>query len=326
MDPSLRNKLIIGLALGFLVYVAFAFLADMQKVLSAGKSFPLIVIPAVLALATCNYIIRLIRWNYYLRALDISLGAKESAIVFSAGLAMSITPGKFGELLKAQYVKNINGTTRRRTGTAILAERMTDLIGVLILASFGVFQLRYGELIFFVCLGLILIALAVIASRRLSLALLNIAAKVPLVGRVAHKLEEAYENTARLLRPIPLITSTALATLAWGCECAGFYLVINSLPGLEVEIHHAVFIYAFATIVGAVTMLPGGLGTTEGTMTGLLLLLNVPVAKAVTATLITRLCTLWYAVVLGMAVTGIWRRLLEGAESPADAAAGGSRE
>ena len=312
MNPRLRKRIIIGLALAFLLYAAFAFLADLQQVLSVGKSFPLIMIPAILSLATGNYLVRLVRWNYYLRTLDVRLGCRERATVFFAGLAMSITPGKFGELLKAQYIKNINGTARRRSGTAILAERLTDLVGVLILASFGVFQLHYGELIFFICLGLILVSLAIISSRRLSLGILNVAARIPFVGRVAHKLEEAYDSVASLLRPLPLIYATALATLAWGCECLGFYLVINSLPGAQVGLHHAVFIYAFATVVGAVTMLPGGLGTTEGTMTGLLLLLDVTAAKAVTATLITRVCTLWYAVFIGLVVTGIRHDMLEG--------------
>jgi uncharacterized protein (TIRG00374 family) len=312
MDPKLRKGLLIGLVLGFLLYAALAFLADLRQVLSYGGSFPFLIIPAVLALATGNYLIRLVRWNYYLRALDIGLSAKLSAIVFFAGLSMSITPGKFGELLKAQYIKNIDGTARSRTGTVVIAERLTDLLGILFLASFGVFQLHYGQVVFFVCVAIILCALVIIASRSLSLGLLKLASRIPLVGKVAHKLEEAYVSVARLLSPAPLIAATVLATIAWGCECIGFYLVLASLPGLQITLPDAVFIYAFATVVGAVTMLPGGLITTEGTMTGLLLLLGIPAAGAVTATLITRLCTLWYAVALGLTVTLVWRRLLEG--------------
>ena len=312
MDASLRRKLIVGLALGFLIYLVFAFLADLRDVLEVGGNFPWILLPAVIALATGNYLVRLVRWNFYMRSLGIHLGGRDSAAVFFAGLAMSITPGKFGELLKAQYVKNIDGTPRRRTGTIVLAERLTDLIGVLFLASFGVFQLHYGELIFFACLGLIILALAVIASRRLSLGMLRLASRLPLVARVAHKLEESYESIASLVRPAPLLAATALSTLAWGCECVGFFLVVNAMPGVEVAFHHALFIYAFATVVGAVTMLPGGLGATEGTMTGLLLLLRISAAKAVAATLITRLATLWYAVLIGLCTTVLRRRLLEG--------------
>ena len=46
-------------------------------------------------------------------------------------------------------------------------------------------------------------------------------------------------------------------------------------------------------------MLPGGLGPTEGSMSGLLALRGVDVPTAVGATLVIRVCTLWFAVALG---------------------------
>jgi uncharacterized protein (TIRG00374 family) len=312
MSGSLKKKLIIGLALGFLVYAAFAFFADLNELLRAGGTFPWLLFPLVCLLPVGNYIVRLLRWNYYLRKLEIPLGGRESAIVFFAGLVMSITPGKFGELLKSQYIKNINGTARRRTGPIVLAERLTDLIGVLVLAAFSIFRLHYGEVIFFIVLGIIAVSLAIVSSRRVCVGILNLAARIPLVGKVAHQLEEAYENTSALLKPAPLFLSTLMSVVAWGCESVGFYLVINAFPQISVGYTDALFIYAFATLVGAVTMLPGGLGITEGTMAGLLVLLQVPAAVAVASTLITRLATLWFAVVIGLIVTAVWRRLLEG--------------
>jgi len=315
-SKKLNRRIVLGLALGFLVYVLIAFLGDLDEVARAGTAFPWVVMPAVLALAFCNYLIRLVRWNVYLRALDVEVGQGANAVVFFAGLVMSITPGKFGELLKAQYLKNINGTSRSRTAPAVLAERLTDLIGILFLASFGVFQVGYGAVVFVATSAVIVAALVVISSRRISLALLRIAARLPVVGRIAHKLEESYESIAALVRPGRLAAATAMGILAWGCECIGFHLVINAFVGVEVDIRYSVFIYAFATLVGAVSMLPGGLGATEGTMTGLLMLMHIPAAVAITATLITRLATLWFAVLIGLAVTVLWRKLLEGSAAP----------
>jgi len=318
MDASLKKKLTVGLILGFLIYVAFVFVVDLRKTLAAGATFPWLLLPLVCLLSMGNYLVWLLRWNYYLRRLGIGIGGGASAIVFFSGLVMSITPGKFGELLKSQYVKNINGTPRRRTAPVVLAERLTDLIGVLILAAFGVFRLNYGEIIFFIVLGVIVASLAVVSSRKLCMGILALASRIPLVGKVAYKLEEAYDNISTLLRPAPLFSSTVLSLIAWGCESIGFYLVINAFPGVEIAYTDTLFIYAFAILVGAVTMLPGGLGVTEGTITGLLVLLDVPVAVAVAATLITRLATLWFAVFIGLGVSTAWRRLLEGSESAAD--------
>ncbi|MEE9432402.1 MAG: flippase-like domain-containing protein, partial [Melioribacteraceae bacterium] len=59
------------------------------------------------------------------------------------------------------------------------------------------------------------------------------------------------------------------------------------------------YIYSFATIVGSLSMLPGGLGATEGSLTFLLSNNGFEKEIAVVATLIIRLVTLWFAEFLG---------------------------
>jgi uncharacterized protein (TIRG00374 family) len=69
-----------------------------------------------------------------------------------------------------------------------------------------------------------------------------------------------------------------------------------------VSLSSATFIYAFSTIFGALTLLPGGIGTTEGSMTGLLTLQGIPIVDAAAATFVIRVCTLWFAVAVGALV------------------------
>jgi uncharacterized protein (TIRG00374 family) len=63
------------------------------------------------------------------------------------------------------------------------------------------------------------------------------------------------------------------------------------------------------TIAGALSFLPGGLGVTEAGMTGLLTRLGhgIDGAVAVGATFVTRVCTLWFAVLVGF-VALLWLR------------------
>ena len=60
------------------------------------------------------------------------------------------------------------------------------------------------------------------------------------------------------------------------------------------------FVYAFASLAGAVSMLPGGLGVAEGSLTGLLAGLGTPLPEAAAATLLVRAATLWLAVAIGV--------------------------
>ena len=63
-------------------------------------------------------------------------------------------------------------------------------------------------------------------------------------------------------------------------------------------------------LIGAISFLPGGLGGAEVTMTALLMLNGMDNGAAVAATLLIRLTTLWFAVVLGLLVMLPARRAL----------------
>jgi uncharacterized protein (TIRG00374 family) len=68
----------------------------------------------------------------------------------------------------------------------------------------------------------------------------------------------------------------------------------------ELSLSVALFIYAFSMLVGALSFLPGGLGGAEATMVALLMLNHIAQPQAVAATILIRLATLWFAVVLGV--------------------------
>ncbi len=70
----------------------------------------------------------------------------------------------------------------------------------------------------------------------------------------------------------------------------------------------ASFSYSFSTIVGAISMLPGGLGLTEGSLTFLLVQKKVPVDISVATTFIIRVVTLWFAVLVGIVSLTLYQK------------------
>ena len=79
------------------------------------------------------------------------------------------------------------------------------------------------------------------------------------------------------------------------------------LRGLEsgTPLAQALPIYAAATLVGAVSALPGGLIGTEGSMIAMLQQSGVSRLVASSGTLLVRLVTLWLAVAVGL-VALLW--------------------
>lgn len=105
----------------------------------------------------------------------------------------------------------------------------------------------------------------------------------------------------------PLTVTTAISILSWGMECLGLWIVLRGF-GADVSVLVAAFVFAFASILGAVSLLPGGLGVTGGSMTGLLLVFNVERVTAVSATLVVRAATLWFSAGLALLVYAHFRR------------------
>ncbi len=55
-------------------------------------------------------------------------------------------------------------------------------------------------------------------------------------------------------------------------------------------------------MIGAISFLPGGLGATETSLAGLLILAKIPKGVAIAAVFIIRVATLWFAVLIGAVV------------------------
>jgi uncharacterized protein (TIRG00374 family) len=117
--------------------------------------------------------------------------------------------------------------------------------------------------------------------------------------RLFVRARRAVRALQRLAHPRAFGTALLLATAGWWAEAASFSLLLTAL-GAHLRAMECAFVFAFGMLVGAISVLPGGLGSTEATMIGLLASQGVPFATALVATAVVRLTTLWFAVVLGM--------------------------
>lgn len=307
---KLLKRILLGVAGGVLVYVAFSIWADASAVGAALGLFSWSALGLALGLALTNYAVRVLRWELYLRALGLRIPWRDSLLVFLAGFSLTVTPGKLGEVLKAFLLRESHGIPAARTAPIVVAERLTDLVGLLVLAAAGAFTFDVDRRFLVAAAALVAGGLAVISIEPLALAFVRGAGRLPGLRNLGPKLEEFYRSTAILLRPGPLLASVALSTLSWWFECVAFWVVVRGFAGATIALPSATFIYASMTIAGALSFLPGGLGITEGGMLALLTRFGTGTGTAVAAaaTFITRLCTLWFAVLLGLGALVLFSR------------------
>ncbi len=320
-QPLLR-RLIAGLIFGFVVVLSLTLLSDLKAVSRHIFEFRWALYPLVLGLTLFNYLLRGFKFHYYVRQVGAqSIPLKESFRIFVAGFPLAVTPGKVAEALKGVWIHHKAPEVSIARGVSVvLAERISDGLAVLLLSTLGVIAFpKYWPV--FAAVLLILLGVIVISQIRvLSLAILNLIAKIPVVGRFSPSLYEFYEGSFALFKPIVTLVAVGLGLISWFAEGIGFYIILLGLgisPSWEV-FSITVFILAFSTVIGAVSALPGGLGAAEATLSGMLiLLLGLDPGTAAAATLLIRFATLWFGVALGLIVWAFSKDLL-GLENQVD--------
>jgi uncharacterized membrane protein YbhN (UPF0104 family) len=280
---ALRGIVLVA-ALVAVVALGLGFYADFGRLGDELASFRWELFPLALALTALNYLLRFWRWQRYLARLEIEVPTGRSFAIFIAGLSGTITPAKLGEVLKCALLKRSFGVPVRRSVPIVLAERVTDASGVVVLAvAAGAGANRWP---------LLVLALAGVAA-------IVLVVRSPLLERFS-RLGEAPETARALLETRLLLGMTALSAVSWFFECLAAYVCVRGLR-LDLSLVDTVVVFSLGSLAGALSFLPGGLGVAEGSMTRLIQVLGVvPKAAAVAATVLIRLATLWFAVALGL--------------------------
>lgn len=298
---SRRRLLIAVAAMGTLIYLGTAWAVGSVRIIEAAAKLGWLGCGLVFGLSALNYGIRFERWQLFLVRLGHRLPSGRHLLYYLSGFAFTVSPAKAGEAIRSLYL-NRYGITYAESIAALFVERALDLLSIVLLASLIVFERpSYQPLV----AGTLLVVLALLwAATRSTLPAFLQSYRSRLEGhRIARALEalmNMLRSSDRLLQPRILLVGTAAGAVAWGAEGLGFWLICR---GLHVEVHAvvAIGIYAVAVLAGsAAFFLPAGLGGMELVMTTLLAAQGAPLHEALVATLLCRVATLWFAVVLGM--------------------------
>ena len=306
------------MVVGAVVFLGLSVYANFREIMEAFAKFFWFYIPILLILTLINYFIRFLKWHYFVKLLKINVDWHSSFVVFFGGLIMTVSPAKLGEVFKSFLLKQLNNTPIAVSAPIVLAERLTDVIALIVLALFGALSFKYGLSFIYISIIVIVIGILIMSSRKITIPIIELMRKVPIVKKFVHKIHEVYDSIHKLIGFRSLLLTTILGVVSWFFECIGFYLVIKGF-GEFVTLQNATFIYAFSTLAGAFTMMPGGIGLTEVSLTGLLVnapkymdgQLAITKATASASTIIIRLVTLWFAVFLGAFVLMLNKKMFE---------------
>lgn len=303
------RRLIGAMLLGVLLYGLIVVYTGYGKIHESVATFAWSTFAWALALATANYGLRFLKWEYYLRRLGIrGIPKLDSLLIFLSGFVLTVTPGKVGEVFKSAVLAATYRVPAARTAPIVVAERMTDVIGVVALIAIGSAGFSGGLPWAAAGSVLVLAALVLVLWPKPGQALIGWLERGPQkLQPLAPKLAESFTSLRVVASPSALLIPSAISVMSWGCEGIALFVLLRGFAA-PVTASLAVFFYATATLAGAIIPVPGGLGVTEVMMREQLVQLgHVDSGASTAAMILVRFATLWWAVLVGFAALGVLR-------------------
>ncbi len=206
--------------------------------------------------------------------------------------------------LKCYLLKSKTGVPVSRSAPVVVMERLADVISVIILGLTGFVLLPVPVIVILaVALLATVVGLMFAVSRQASYI-----TNLPILSRWSELLQGSHEGFKELVSPRVMVVGVVIGAVAWFAEGLALWVILKGI-GSDIDLVRALPIYAVATLVGAVTTLPGGLVGTEGSMLAFLQQSGVTRAGASAGTVLTRLVTLWFAVLVGLLALLALRRI-----------------
>ena len=284
------------------VVSALALLAlrtDLRHVLASTPGW---IAPACMALASVGFALRTWRWLLLARVARIAAAPATLAGIYVGGFPMNLTPARLGELWRSWVLWRGARQGYRRTLPLLVCDRLLDLFALLLLAAFGLAPSVGLDRLALPCLlaAGALAALTLLpgwARRAIKAAWAATGRRRP---RLFASLLSVCRNLALLLAPATIVRVLPLSLCAWSAEALALHLLMPAVGG-ELPLPAAFASLAFANLAGALSLLPGGVGSQELALT---LLIAGTAGNSTDAALamvaILRVGTLWYSAALGL--------------------------
>tara|TARA_B100001540_G_scaffold302650_1_gene310383 strand:+ start:3475 stop:4416 length:942 start_codon:yes stop_codon:yes gene_type:complete len=294
-----NKKFFVFLISSIIIYATFLIVSDLNKLSENIVDFKIEFLPLILSLVSAGWVALYFRWVLLLKNLKYSLPHKENFPIFLSGFALSVTPGKVGELLKSQLLKEKFDLPIKISAPVILIERFYNAIGIIIISIFGILVFDFSGIIILITTCLLILIFFILRSERLFHIFIQKISKISFLSKFSNSFMNSYDVIKESTRPKIFIISSILSAIYWIFESIAVYFILKSFGIDLLSIFDVIPTYATSIILGVASFIPAGLGVSESTLIGLLSLQGLTISTAVSLTIFIRLLTLWYSVFIG---------------------------
>lgn len=316
---SLRKRLLnwrtlvpLAIVFGLLVYTAQKLHIDPAQTWTALRSANPLFFAAAFLIYYLALPIRTLRWRILLENVGYKKGeelphfGKLLEILYISWFANAIVPAKLGDVYRAYLLRQEAGVSATRTFGTVLAERLLDMIVLLLLFLSAILVSLHTNLPSYLRLGLYITLTLVLTGITVLVFLRLFPERIQrcLPQRLHTYYTHLQEGLLGSFRRIP--TLVLLTLLIWFCEAGRFFFVILSLNLLSGNFFHIAAVATFIALGEALlTIVPftsGGIGLVEGGMAAMLTLFMPLSSLAIAGVLLDRTISLLSILIFGCIV------------------------
>ncbi|MBR4737721.1 MAG: flippase-like domain-containing protein [Rhodocyclaceae bacterium] len=286
---------------GASLYLGTVFWLGWQDTMAAFAALGAHTLLIGILVASNSYLLRFARWERTLQYMGDSVPRFKHLGIYLSGIPLTATPGKVGETFRSALLFQ-HGVRIPHSLAAFLIDRGTDVLGMILLGALSsIITGQHPSWVWLLSFASILLGtrfFAYLLSHPKAGAGWNRLARyiawLPIKGGQATL--EAWANVWTL----PVASSFSLvAMVAYGTHALIFSWFCHTL-NTGISIADCVLIFVQATLFGAATMIPGGLGAMEAALAFQLIERGVSDVNAISLAISTRLVTFWFGVLTGI--------------------------
>ena len=296
---KISNKILIVVIAVVGLYAAFLIASDINTISSKISDFKIEIIPIILLLVTSGWFVLFFRWHLLLRNAKIFIPVKDSFLIFTSGFALTIIPGKVGELVKSQLLKTKFGIARSKTVPIIILEQFYTVIGIVALSFFGIWYFELGVYVLGFFTAILVFVFVLLSSRKAFNKIVSLLERRKFTSKFVEPLSSSYDAIKNGIRGQITLYASGLSILFWLIEAITIYLILLAFGVDAIGFLTVISTYTTSIMLGILSFLPLGLGVVEGTLTSFFTMHGIDVSLAVTIVIVIRLFTRWYAVSFG---------------------------
>ena len=278
-----------------LLYAALILFSDVNKISDHFIHVRIELVFLVFTIIILSHIMKIFRQKYLLDTVNEKIPLKQNLIIYLAGLALVFTPGGVGTFIKSHFLKQKFGIENNKSFPVILLERYHDLIAATTIISVSL-------LISFSWISATLVAISSFLLLGVYLVITNLNVfsfvhdRLVKIKFIAKRLPEIGPNKSFfiLTRPKAMTKGWLTSIAGWSLDSLAVYIGFLAF-GVDLGYILTSQIYLTSLGYGVLSLMPGGIGVTEGVADYLLVQQGLAISVASSLVIFTRLATIWFA-------------------------------